>query len=386
MFLYIGLESYQLSFELNKAFFHDALYFTELDEAKRYIYKAVLSGDALPVAIICDASYSKSELIKFILRINFSPAVAVVPFILFSEHLTDQEKIILGKMRGVDDVYNQTAIFDKLIERIKFLRAFKVKKHTYLPKLEELEEVFPESLLDGFLKRFLDITVSSFLLLFLSPILLIIAILIRIESYGPVFYSSLRAGSNYKIFKFYKFRSMFVDAESRMAELKAKNDYQSTELNAPKFYKFRSMFVDAESRMAELKAKNDYQSTELNAPKFYKFHNDPRITRFGMFLRNSSLDEIPQLFNVLKGDMSLVGNRPLPLYEAASLTQDQWAARFLAPAGMTGLWQITKRGKKEMSVQERMDLDLIYANKNSLIKDMWILFKTPRAMLQKENV
>jgi len=353
MFLYIGLESYQLSFELNKAFFHDALYFTELDEAKRYIYKAVLSGDALPVAIICDASYSKSELIKFILRINFSPAVAVVPFILFSEHLTDQEKIILGKMRGVDDVYNQTAIFDKLIERIKFLRAFKVKKHTYLPKLEELEEVFPESLLDGFLKRFLDITVSSFLLLFLSPILLIIAILIRIESYGPVFYSSLRAGSNYKIFK---------------------------------FYKFRSMFVDAESRMAELKAKNDYQSTELNAPKFYKFHNDPRITRFGMFLRNSSLDEIPQLFNVLKGDMSLVGNRPLPLYEAASLTQDQWAARFLAPAGMTGLWQITKRGKKEMSVQERMDLDLIYANKNSLIKDMWILFKTPRAMLQKENV
>ncbi len=353
MFLYIGLESYQLSFELNKALPHDALYFTELDEAKRYIYKAVLTGDILPVAIICDASYSKSELIKFILRINFSPAVAVVPFILFSEHLTDQEKIILGKMRGVDDVYNQTAIFDKLIERIKFLRIFKVKKHTYLPKLEEPEEVFPESLLDGFLKRFLDITVSSFLLLLLSPILLIIAVIIRIESNGPVFYSSLRAGSNYKIFK---------------------------------FYKFRSMFVDAEILMAELKANNDYQSTELNAPKFFKFHNDPRVTRFGMILRNSSLDEIPQLFNVLKGDMSLVGNRPLPLYEAASLTQDQWAARFLAPAGMTGLWQITKRGKKEMSVQERMNLDLTYANKNSLIKDMWILFKTPRAMLQKENV
>lgn len=353
MFLYIGLESYQLSFELNKVFAHEALYFTELDDAKRHIYKAVLSGDELPGAIICDATYSKTDLIKFILRINFSPAVSVLPLILFSEQLNDQEKIILGKMRGVDDVYNQTEICDKLSERIKFLRFFKVKKHSYLPKKEELEEVFPESLVDGFLKRFLDITVSSFLLLLLSPLLLLIAFLIKIESKGPVFYSSLRAGSNYKIFK---------------------------------FYKFRSMFTDAESRLAELKSKNEYEVTGNNTPRFFKFSNDPRITRFGMILRNTSLDEIPQLLNVLKGDMSLVGNRPLPLYEAVSLTQDQWAARFLAPAGMTGLWQITKRGKKEMSVQERMDLDLTYANKNSLIKDMWILFKTPRAMLQKENV
>ncbi len=353
MFLYIGLESYQQSFELNKVVAHEAIYFTELDDAKRYIYKSVLSNDTLPAAIVCDATFSKTDLIKFILRINFSPAVAVIPLILFSVNLSDQEKIILGKMRGVDDVYNQTGICEKLAERIKFLKLFKVRKNNYLPRKEEMEEVFPESLVDSFLKRFLDITVSAFLLLLLSPILLLIAIVIKLESKGPVLYSSLRAGSNYRIFK---------------------------------FYKFRSMFVDADTRLADLKTANEYKADGTNTPKFFKFQNDPRITRLGTLLRNTSLDEIPQLFNVLIGDMSLVGNRPLPLYEAVSLTQDQWAARFLAPAGMTGLWQITKRGKKEMSVQERMDLDLTYANKNSLIKDMWILFKTPRAMLQKENV
>lgn len=354
MFLYIGLESYQLSFELNKVQVTEALYFTELDEAKRFLYKAVLSGEALPAAIVCDATFSKSELIKFILRINFSPAIAVIPFILFSEQLTDQERIILGKMRGVDDVYNHSVISEKLTERIKFLRFFKVRKHNYLPRKEELEEVFPESLVDSFLKRFLDISVSALLLLLLSPLLLLISLLIRLESRGPVLYSSLRAGSNFKIFKFYKFRSMYMNADGRLEELNKQNEYKVEEGS--------------------------------NAPQFYKFQNDPRVTRLGSFLRNTSLDEIPQLFNVILGDMSLVGNRPLPLYEAVSLTQDQWAARFLAPAGMTGLWQITKRGKKEMSVQERMDLDLTYANKNSLIKDMWILFKTPRAMLQKENV
>ncbi|MDQ3292491.1 MAG: sugar transferase, partial [Bacteroidota bacterium] len=120
---------------------------------------------------------------------------------------------------------------------------------------------------------------------------------------------------------------------------------------------------------------------------FIKIANDPRITRIGMFLRNTSLDELPQLFNVLRGDMSIVGNRPLPLYEAEKITTDQFAARFIAPAGITGLWQVSKRGKGgNMSEEERKQLDIEYAKNVSLKKDLQIILKTFPALFQKENV
>ncbi len=115
--------------------------------------------------------------------------------------------------------------------------------------------------------------------------------------------------------------------------------------------------------------------------------NDPRITKVGRILRNTSIDELPQFINVLKGDMSIVGNRPLPLYEAELLTSDQWAKRFLAPAGITGLWQVTKRGGANvMSADERKQLDIEYAENYSFWYDIKILLKTIPAMLQHENV
>src|ERR1700692_3772200 len=114
--------------------------------------------------------------------------------------------------------------------------------------------------------------------------------------------------------------------------------------------------------MSELTHLNQYDAAG-RGPVFFKINNDPRITKVGAFLRNTSLDELPQLLNVLLGNMSLVGNRPLPLYEAATLTTDDWAKRFMAPAGITGLWQIKKRGKEDMSVEERINLDIVYANR-----------------------
>ena len=104
-------------------------------------------------------------------------------------------------------------------------------------------------------------------------------------------------------------------------------------------------------------------------------------------MRSTSLDELPQLINVLKGEMSLVGNRPLPLYEAEKLTSDDAALRFMAPAGLTGLWQVTKRGRKgEMSESERIELEKTYAKEHTFAKDVKLILKTFPALLQNQKL
>ena len=120
---------------------------------------------------------------------------------------------------------------------------------------------------------------------------------------------------------------------------------------------------------------------------FVKLENDPRITRVGRFIRKYSIDELPQLVNILKGDMSVVGNRPLPLYEAELLTDDESIDRFIAPAGLTGLWQVEKRGDSgKLSADERKQLDITYGRTYSFALDMKIIFRTLTAFVQKENV
>jgi lipopolysaccharide/colanic/teichoic acid biosynthesis glycosyltransferase len=125
---------------------------------------------------------------------------------------------------------------------------------------------------------------------------------------------------------------------------------------------------------------------------FVKIVDDPRITKVGKFIRNTSIDELPQLINVIKGDMSIVGNRPLPVYEAEMLTQDSLSKRFLAPAGITGLWQVELRGKGGvMSEDERKRLDNEYADhfkdgKYSFWYDIGLILRTIPAMFQKSAV
>jgi lipopolysaccharide/colanic/teichoic acid biosynthesis glycosyltransferase len=133
-------------------------------------------------------------------------------------------------------------------------------------------------------------------------------------------------------------------------------------------------------KMYLLNKKNTEEGT------FIKIADDPRVTKVGKFIRNSSIDELPQLFNVLKGDMSIVGNRPLPIYEAEKITTDKYSQRFIAPAGITGLWQVNKRGKGNMSEEERIELDNEYASNYSFLTDIKIILKTVPALLQKENV
>ncbi len=129
------------------------------------------------------------------------------------------------------------------------------------------------------------------------------------------------------------------------------------------------------------------EKEEDNNNAFVKIENDPRVTKVGKFIRKYSIDELPQLFNILRGDMSIVGNRPLPLYEAEKLTADASIDRFMAPAGLTGLWQVEERGRGgNMSAEERKQLDIQYGRNYNFILDMKILFKTVTAFIQKENV
>ncbi|UII25521.1 sugar transferase [Fulvivirga maritima] len=278
-----------------------------------------------------------------------------VPMIYLADHFDESERDQAIKI-GAEDYYTDNISAKELSQRIDFLSRLKELS------LENTDEVGKEQkpLLHNnntfkmwSMKRAFDIAISGTALLLISPLLLIIAIAVKLDSKGPIFYISKRAGKGYQIFNFYKFRSMRQDADHLVEEMKHLNQYA------------------AESDKGGV---------------FFKVKNDPRITKLGGFLRRTSLDELPQLINVLKGDMSLVGNRPLPLYEAEKLTQDQWALRILAPAGITGLWQITKRGKDDMSEEERVSLDMEYANKNSFWYDLKIMLKTPAVLLQKENV
>jgi len=240
-------------------------------------------------------------------------------------------------------------------------------------------------------KRLFDIVFAGLALLALLPLFAIVSLLIWLESPGPVFYYSYRVGTNYRVFRFWKFRSMRPNADQQLAAMKSHNQYQPAA--AAHSASECACGGDCQGQLidkhGQLVCERQHQLARRASEEatFIKIVNDPRVTRIGTFLRNTSIDELPQLFNVLRGDMSIVGNRPLPLYEAEKLTTDQFAARFLAPAGITGLWQVSKRGGKgPMSADERKGLDVQYAHNYSLQKDLTILLKTVPALFQQENV
>ena len=264
-------------------------------------------------------------------------------------------------------------------------------------------------------KRLFDIVVSFFAIIILSPVFIITAIAIRLESKGPVLFKSKRVGTNYTIFNFLKFRSMYIDAEDRLKEVAKEAGNQYAEQNKDGEGDEKSVItaplgLEAEMMMMDMGMESDMMisddevmlvgddfvvaESDFNKEKqeeienaFVKIENDPRVTKVGKFIRKTSIDELPQLFNILKGDMSIVGNRPLPLYEAEKLTADASIDRFMAPAGLTGLWQVEERGKGGlMSAEERKQLDIIYGQTYNFMLDMKIIFRTLTSMIQKGNV
>lgn len=189
------------------------------------------------------------------------------------------------------------------------------------------------------LKRILDVTVASIALLGTAPIMALTALLIKLDSPGPVLFRQVRVGKDGEQFYCLKFRSMFIDAERRKAELIARN--------------------------------------EADGPVF-KMKNDPRITRVGRVIRKLSIDELPQLFNVLKGEMSLVGPRPAIPTEVARYTFEQ-LGRLHAIPGITGLQQVS--GRSNLDFKRWVELDLEYIAEQSIWKDIEILIKTIPAVI-----
>lgn len=340
-FLYIGKDEASIKFLLNTTI--SGIIAENYENARKLIQSENFS-DTVDVIII-DVAYNDYDLRSFISFLKtLDPSYQKIPIIYNEHHLPHQE--YESYCNNIDDVIDLSNWQFDFSNKISFLK--KAKEYTK-------EAVVSKSVNKPstcYYKRAFDIIVSSVLLLMALPLLIVIAIAIKLESKGPIFYNAKRAGRGFKIFKFYKFRTMVVNADKKIETLAHLNQYGQT----------------------------------YNGAKFFKIANDPRITKIGKFLRNSSLDELPQLFNVLKGDMSLVGNRPLPLYEAATLTTNEFVERFMAPAGITGLWQIKKRGKAEMSVDERISLDISYARQANLLYDFWIMAQTPGALLQKSDV
>ena len=247
-------------------------------------------------------------------------------------------------------------------------------------------------------KRCFDIIFASGALICLSPLLLLTALAIKIESKGQIVYKSKRVGSNYNIFGFLKFRSMYTDADKHLKDFNQLNQYQEEDDDMSDFilpdFDHNDLIDDNEDEIVlisdDFVISEDHYITKKakeTSNAFVKLENDPHMTRVGRIIRKYSIDELLQLINILKGDMSIVGNRPLPLYEAELLTSDEYIDRFMAPAGLTGLWQVEKRGDSgKLSAEERKMLDIKYAQTFSFGMDIKIILKTVTAFIQKENV
>lgn len=292
----------------------------------------------------------------------------------------DPKQASLWLRNGAHDVFQPTFDPAALFIRFNFLHS----NHELLRDTTKYVDTIVSFNLPRW-KRLFDIAFSLAVLIVLFPFFVLIALAIRIESKGRVYYVAPRVGTGYQVFGFIKFRSMFRFADKKVDTLMKDNQYVVDEVDSYELNNESPLLISDDGLVQEDIYKQKKSTKRENS--FFKVANDPRITKVGRFLRNTSIDELPQFINVLKGDMSIVGNRPLPLYEAELLTTDQWSKRFAAPAGITGLWQITKRGgANKMSADERKQLDIEYAENYSFWYDLKIILKTIPAMLQHENV
>ena len=196
-----------------------------------------------------------------------------------------------------------------------------------------------------FFKRVIDIVISLIALPFLLPVFIIFAPIIYFTDKGPIFYNAQRVGKDGKLFKMYKFRSMYIDAEERKKELMAQN--------------------------------------EMQGGVMFKMKDDPRVTKVGRVIRKLSIDELPQFFNVIQGTMSLVGTRPPTLDEVEKYKTNHWRRISIKP-GLTGMWQVSGRSDV-LDFEDIVEMDVEYIDKWSIFEDIKIIFKTVGVLLKRKG-
>ena len=256
--------------------------------------------------------------------------------VLIAPEMTREEKISYLQA-GTDCVISESTSKEDLVKLLGIAEKCKRMEKARKPQIKEPDlAIFKLPLW----KRVFDIIFSSMALLCLSPIFIITVIWIKLEDKGPAFYKSKRVGSNYKVFDFYKFRSMYKDAEARKKELMASNEVKGL---------------------------------------MFKMEDDPRITKVGKFIRKTSIDELPQFWNVLRGDMSLVGTRP-PTVDEFEHYEAKHKCRLSMTPGLTGLWQISGRSDIK-DFDEVVRLDMQYIDNWSILKDIKILILTVKVVL-----
>ena len=324
--------------------------------------------------------------------------------ILLTDLLSNEERLTYQKC-GINDTLNKDSSVTEINKKIQFITS---RENILFDDKASSKNILHFKI--PIWKRTFDIVFSLIALIILSPVFIITAIAIKLESNGPVLFKSKRVGTNYTVFDFLKFRSMFMDSDKRLKELsKTQNQYSDKieepvvpvghfnanvddntaigdDLGAEMLISDEEVMLVGDDFVVSESSFNKQKNEDINNA-FVKIENDPRITKVGHFIRKYSIDELPQLVNILKGDMSVVGNRPLPLYEAEKLTSDDSIDRFMAPAGLTGLWQVEKRGDSgKLSADERKQLDITYGQTYNFILDMKIIFKTLTAFIQKDDV
>ena len=358
-----------------------------------------LNTNTKPDAIICDYNLAGNNGLFLFDWLRERTIFDSTAFILLTQEF-NLDLFKLAFKKRVDDFFVvNPELSDSLITRLKFLVNYKKKSiDTKQPTYKSEVYKMP------FSKRLFDIFVAGSVLLVASPFLLLIIIAIRLESKGKVYYIAKRVGR--KTFDFYKLRSMRTGSDELLKKLaKEKNQYKSNEeeinfqdIPCPRCAALPEgehcsplMYIDTH-QICDYWHNHQLKEAAKNSSTFVKIVDDPRVTKVGKFIRNTSIDELPQLINVLKGDMSIVGNRPLPVYEAEVLTADTASKRFLAPAGITGLWQVELRGKGgDMSEDERKRLDNEYADhfkdgNFSFWYDIKLILRTIPALFQKSSV